>query len=171
MPPSPKFISLGRIVKTQGLRGEFRVYPHGRDSENLASLDEVVIQSPNGETMTARVASCRRKGQLYILAVDGVNSIDQAERLIGAEVLADESRLAPLGEGEFYWYEVVGMEVVTEQGESLGVVQSIIPTGANDVLQVMRGAHETLLPNIPEVVKKIDREKKTITVRLLATTE
>jgi 16S rRNA processing protein RimM len=171
MPASPKLISLGRIVKTQGLRGAFRVYPHGQDSENLASLEEIVIQPLKAEAITARITSCRRKGMLFILTIEGVESIDHAERLIGAEVLAPESDLAPLEEGEFYWYELVGMEVVTDQGERLGEVKSIIPTGANDVLQVMSRERETLLPNIPDVVKQIDREKKLITVHLFSNTE
>jgi len=72
-----------------------------------------------------------------------------------------------LEEGDFYWYELVGMEVVADDGRALGRVESLLATGANDVLQVRDGDREILLPNIPDVVLSVDRETKRITVRLL----
>jgi len=167
MSDTPKLVSLGRIVKPQGLKGEFRVYPHGQDSENLDGLEQVVVQPPQGEAWTTAVRSCRRKGVLFILSVEGIDSIEQVEALVGGEILAPETDLAELADGEYYWYELIGMDVVTESGERLGEVKSMIPTGANDVLQVMRGGHETLLPNIPDVILRVDREARVITVRLL----
>lgn len=161
------YVSLGKIVKTQGLRGEFRVFPHGGESENLATLEQVIVADPAGKQTTARVRSCRAKGSLYILQVEGVDTIEQAQRLIGGEILARPEDLEPLPADEFYWYELIGMEVVTEDGRRLGPVKSIVPTGANDVLQILDGERELLLPYIDDVVLDIDRAAKTITVRLL----
>jgi len=165
--PAPSLISLGKIVKTQGTRGAFRVFPHGGDSENLDSLERVTLAAPGGRQWETRVTECRRKGSLFIFTVEGVDSIEDAEKLVGGEVLADESDLAPLEDGEFYWYEIVGMEVVTDEGRRLGVVDAIMPTGANDVLQVLDGKREILLPHIPDVVLAIDREARRVTVHLL----
>ncbi|NLH47683.1 MAG: 16S rRNA processing protein RimM [Myxococcales bacterium] len=162
------FVSLGKIIKTQGLRGEFRVFPHGGESANLATLDRVTVADPAGNRFAAQLRSCRQKGPVYILQVEGIDSIEQAERLVGGEILALQEDLEPLPEGEFYWYELVGMEVTTEEGRRLGRVESIIPTGANDVLQVTGGGREWLLPYIDDVVLNVDREAKKITVRLLA---
>lgn len=158
---------MGRITKTQGLKGAFRVYPHSRESANLHSLERIVLAPPNGEPFAVQVISSRSKGEIIILTVRGVDGVERAQELVGGEVLADPNDLEPLDEGEFYWYEVVGMEVVTDEGERLGTVQSIIPTGANDVLQVKKGKQEILLPNIPDVILDIDREDRRITVHLL----
>jgi 16S rRNA processing protein RimM len=160
-------ISLGKIVKPQGLKGEFRVFPHGGQSENLAALERVTIAEPNGKQWETAIRSCRVKGSLYILSVLGVDVIEQAERLVGGEILAREEDLEPLAEGEFYWYEAVGMEVYADDGRLLGRVASLLATGANDVLQVQDGDREILLPNIPDVILHVDREQKRITVRLL----
>jgi 16S rRNA processing protein RimM len=164
---TPDLISLGKIVKTQGVKGAFRVYPHGGDSENLADLDRVIITAPGGRRLEAGVLECRRKGTLFILSVEGIASIDEAERLVGAEVLAHEEDLAPLPEGEFYWYELVGLAVVDEDGRAVGEIESIMPTGANDVLQIRTGNRELLLPNIPDVVLSIDLDAGQMVVRLL----
>ena len=162
------FVSLGKIIKTQGLKGEFRVFPHGGESENLAALGRVTVADPAGNRFAAKLISCRPKGPVFILRVEGIDSIEQAERLVGGEVLALQEDLEPLPEGEFYWYELVGMDVTTEEGRLLGRVESIIPTGANDVLQVTGSGREWLLPYIDDVVLNVDREAKKITVRLLA---
>jgi len=160
-------VSLGKIVKTQGLKGEFRVYPHSLDSESLGRSIPIVIAPAAGDPLPTRIVRSRQQGSLFILKVEGVDSIAQAEKLLDAEVLTDEENLAPLEDDEFYWYEVIGMEVVTDTGENLGTVESIIPTGANDVLQVKRGRREYLLPNIPDVVLEIDRDAGRILVHLL----
>lgn len=162
-----QLISIGRVVKTQGLNGAFRVYPHSHESANLDTLEEVIIAPSAGESFPVRILTCRRKGVLYILTVGGVDSIDRAQELVGAEVLARPECLASLDEGEFYWYELVGMEVVADDGERLGRVASLIATGANDVLQVIDGDREILLPNIPEVILQVDRENRKLTVHLL----
>lgn len=160
-------ISLGKIVKPQGLKGEFRVLPHGGESANLDTLTAIVIAAPDGRQIPTTIRSRRPSGSLYILAVEGVASIEQAQALVGGEILAEETALEPLEDGEFYWYELIGMEVVTDEGEALGRVEAIIPTGANDVLQVKSGKREILLPNIPDVILEIDREAGRLTVHLL----
>lgn len=160
-------ISLGKIVKPQGLKGEFRVLPYSGESTNLDQLSSIVIAAPDGRRLETAVRSRRRSGALYILAVRDVVSIEQAQALVGGEIFAAEEDLEPPADGEFYWYEVIGMEVVTDEGENLGKVEGIIPTGANDVLQVVSGACEILLPNIPDVILNIDRQAGRITVHLL----
>lgn len=160
-------ISLGKIVKVQGLKGEFRVYPHSLDSATLGRQVPIVIAPAAGEPLETHIIRSRQKGSVYILQVQGVTDVDQARRLVGAEVFVDEQWIEPPSEDEFYWYEVIGMDVVTDQGERLGVIESIIATGANDVLQVKNGKREILLPNIPDVVLEIDRDAGRILVHLL----
>jgi 16S rRNA processing protein RimM len=162
-----RLVSLGRIVKVQGLKGEFRVMPHGGESANLERLERVTIAAPAGRRFETAVTAARAKGALVILAVEDVTSVEQAQRLVGGEVLARESDLEPLEGGEFYWYEAAGMEVVADDGRRLGRVESVLATGANDVLQVRDGAREILLPNIPDVILHVDRERRVITVHLL----
>jgi len=160
-------VSLGKIVKPQGLKGEFRVYPHSMNSESLGRSIPIVIAPAAGDPISTRIVRSRQQGTIFIVKAEGIDSIAQVEQLLEAQVLTDEANLAPLEDDEFYWYEVIGMEVVTDTGDSLGKVESVIPTGANDVLQVRRGRREYLLPNIPDVVREIDRDAGRILVHLL----
>ena len=90
-----------------------------------------------------------------------------AEEWIGAELGIDSKDLWPLKKGEYYRFQIEGLKVITEEGECLGKVTEIIPTGSNDVYVVKKGKKEYLLPAIKDVIKLIDLEKKVIIVHLL----
>ena len=167
MQEAPALISLGTITKPQGLKGAFRVYPHGGKSESLDALERVTLAPRNGAPFETTVRHIRRKGNVFIFEVEGVDSIEAVEPYVNGGLLAPEADLQPLQDDEFYWYQIAGMEVVTEQGRNLGTVRALLATGANDVIEVHDGHRELLLPNIPDVVLTIDHEARRITVRLL----
>ncbi len=85
----------------------------------------------------------------------------------GNWVLVDPAEFPPLGDDEYYWYEIVGMRVVTEQGVHVGEVGEIFPTGSNDVYVVRKGEKESLIPAIEDVIISIDRDTHTIVIRPL----
>jgi 16S rRNA processing protein RimM len=96
-----------------------------------------------------------------------VNDRDAASKLVGQAVFASAGHLPSLPEGEYYWREVIGLRVVTEEGEPLGTVQAVFPAGSHDVYVCGGGEREILLPAISEVVRTVDIEKGLMTVRLL----
>lgn len=103
----------------------------------------------------------------FILELDGVTDRNTAEALVGCEVSVEKGELPVLSDDEFYHSELIGMEVVTDDGKRLGRITEIMPTGSNDVF-VVKGAYgEVLIPSIEACEIKIDRAANTLTVHLL----
>jgi 16S rRNA processing protein RimM len=154
-------IALGRITKPQGLRGAFRLSAFGIESENLPKLKVVYLQNPDKTFVEHRIKSVRKKGNLFIIEFVALSNIDQVLPLVNHEVFADPETFQPLDDDEFYWYELVGLTVLTKDGQTLGTVVSIIPTGSNDVLQVRddNSGKEALIPYIDDVVLSVDIPK------------
>jgi 16S rRNA processing protein RimM len=137
-------------------------------SEALLSLEtgaEVLL----GENHSPMVfLELHRHGQRWLLRLDGIDSREQAEALRGAEIALSLSAVPPLPEGTYYWWQILGMRVVSDEGQELGQVDEILETGANDVYAVrdMTGA-ELLIPAIESVVLDVDLEVGEIKVHLI----
>jgi len=166
-PISSNLVLLGTITKPQGIKGAFRVRPISQESENLASLKYIEIKKGDDQPVVYQVLQTEQRPQFVIMRVENISTIEEARALVGCQVFAYEKDLAPLEKDTFYWYQLIGCEVITDQGEILGKVDAIIPTGANDVLQVSQGASEILLPNIPDVILNVNIKTKQIRVHLL----
>ena len=82
-------------------------------------------------------------------------------------MLIPADKLGDLPEGEYYWRDMIGLKVVTEEGRILGVIEAIFPTGSNDVYVCSGGEREVLLPGIADVIRKIDINRGMMVVRLL----
>jgi 16S rRNA processing protein RimM len=98
------------------------------------------------------------------LKLSGLDSIEQAELLKGAEIFIRKDSLAKKEEDEFFWYELLGLEVYLVTGEYLGVIREILPTGSNDVYVVRDKGREFLIPAIHQVVKEINLPQKRIVI-------
>ncbi len=85
----------------------------------------------------------------------------------GKMVLVDSAELPPLDADEYYWHEILGMRVVTEDGGNVGKIVEIFPTGSNDVYVVREGAKEALIPALKEVIVSIDKKARTMVIRHL----
>jgi 16S rRNA processing protein RimM len=92
--------------------------------------------------------------------------VEDAHRLVGAKLCVSESRLPPLDSDEFYWYQLIGLEVVSTDGTKLGILEEIIETGSNDVYVVRLGGEEILVPATQEVVHEIDLQRRLMIVDL-----
>ena len=158
-----ELVVLAKITKTQGLKGEFRAYPLSGESENLLTLKKVVIEKPSGRKMNRAVEKCRvHKGAIHVLKVQGINTIEQAQELVGGRVLARREDLASLDDGEFYWFELEGMRVFAADGRELGIVISLYATGSNDVLVVASGKKRYDIPYTDDAVESIDADEGVI---------
>lgn len=111
-----------------------------------------------------RVTGVRFHKGAVLVSIEGIETPEAAQLLVGQLVKTDEARLPPKDEGEFYWHELVGMRVITVDGNDLGEITAIIPTGANDVLSVIGPRGEVLLPMIEDVVIEIDTERNVMRV-------
>lgn len=160
-----KRVKIGRIVRPQGKGGEVRVEPWLSPLKDYLGLREVVAEGSEGQTRLYAVEAGRLMGRAVILKLRGVASIEQAEALRGQFLSAEREDLSPLPEGDYYWEDLEGLEVLDEGGAPLGKVKGAFPTGSNDVL-VIQGERELLLPALKEVILQVDPEGGRMVVRL-----
>lgn len=164
-----KLLEIGKIVKTQGLKGRVKVlsYLQSQGASLQASLDQVFVGNEGYSPRSFDTRYFQAKGNCFFLELEGIEDISQAETLVGLPVFVSNDCLASLAEGEYYWQDLIGLDVVTEEGEPLGKVAEIFPTGSNDVFVCRCGDEEVLIPAIEEVIRQVDLEKGEIRVRLL----
>jgi len=162
-----KFFEIGEIVKSHGLKGRMKVKFYGEAGEDLSSLREVMIAGHNKAPEPFAVRNIVPHQTFFALELETVDAVEDAESLVGSRVSIPESARAELTADEYYWRDLLGLRVLTEEGKFLGNIESIIPTGSNDVYVCSGGERELLLPAIADVILKIDLEKKEMVVRLL----
>lgn len=155
---------IGRIVKAHGVKGRLKVDYFGEDPRRFPLCGEVAIEI-SGELKTYEVLEAIPRPPHLILRLKGIERREEAETLLGKEILIRREALPALSEGEYYWIEILGMSVETEEGKHLGRVKGIFPTGANDVLIIEGKRQEILLPVTEEVIKHVDREREIIRVQ------
>lgn len=154
-------VVLGRVTAPFGVRGWVKIQPFGDDPLAWCALPQWWLGSredaPEGEWRTVDLAECRAHGKGLIAMLAGVADRNAAEALAGLYVGAPRSALPEPDEGEYYWADLIGLEVVNLAGETLGRVERLISTGAHDVLCVRdeQGA-ERLLPCVGAVVKEVE---------------
>jgi 16S rRNA processing protein RimM len=128
---------------------------------------EVVLERADMRRETSVVSAApHARGQL-LLALEGVADRTAAEGLVRARVLVAATALPALAPDEFYYHEIEGFRVETNDGRALGEVVETFATGANDVWVVRGGGREYLIPVIADVVRSIDREARRIVIELL----
>jgi 16S rRNA processing protein RimM len=160
------FLEAGRIVKPCGLKGRIKVLSYLESHDILQSLEEVSIK--RGEHLEpVRLKGFRSGGKFLYLDIEGIDDSETVKALVGCEIMIPAEKLRELAEDEYYWRDIVGMEVVTEDGHFLGRVETILPTGSNDVYVCTGGEREILLPAIADVVRHIDLAQRRMVVRLL----
>jgi len=165
MPPFRDLVLVGRVVKPQGRHGEVAVLPLTDRPDRFPTLRRAFVPAPGGAAREVRVLGCRPHKGRFLLSIEGVSTIDEAEELRGAELRIEEQELAALPAGSFYHHELVGLRAVDEQGAELGAVDEVMETGAETRVLVVRGpGGETLLPFAETFVKSVDLAGGTIVV-------
>ncbi len=135
--------------------------------EVLESLDEVFIGATKKTVLPFQITAVRIRKKNILLDLEGVKDIVASDALVGFHLFIPPDKLDVLQEDEYYWRDIVGLDVVTESGQKLGQIESIIPTGGNDVYVCTGGEREILLPAIEDVIRLVDIEKGVLVVRLL----
>ena len=125
---------------------------------------ELDLETPGRapELCTVEAVQKHRRGALVKFA--GIDGRTAAEACVGMLISLPEDRLPAPGENEFYYYEIIGFRVRTTEGEELGTIRETIPTGSNDVWVVVDESREYLIPVIEDVVRRIERPARTVTI-------
>lgn len=155
------FLDAGKIVNTHGLRGEIRIYPLCDSADFLLDFERFYLEGKEIKISSSRV----HKNQL-LAKLDGINTIEDAERIIG-KVLQIRHDDIELDENQYFIEDLIGMKVVdADNGTEYGILKNVFQTGANDVYEVV-GDETYLVPKIDEVVLSTDFETNCITIRPL----
>lgn len=157
-------ILLGKIVATHGIRGQLRVVPYSGEFDTFLAVGSLLLQDAAGRKARYDIASAAVHGKKLLLAFKGYTDINQVLHLVGCELYIERDRLPATEEDEYYWHDLIGLSVVTIDGEKLGSLESIIETGSNDVYVVRSGKREYLIPALAEVITSIDLNAKVMTV-------
>ncbi|WP_143872462.1 ribosome maturation factor RimM [Catenovulum sediminis] len=163
-------IVVGRLGAVYGVKGWLKVSSFTEDPENIFSYNPWTIG--RGKLwQEAKIVEWRRHNKGLIVKLDNVDVREKAQLLTGMDIIVDSEQLPDLSQDEFYWRDLVGLNVVNVDGYDMGVVKSLMETGSNDVLVVKANARdafgisERLIPLIDnQVIESIDLDKKLITV-------
>ncbi len=166
---------VGVITATHGLRGEVKVFPTTDEPQRFKMLKEIILVT-NREERHLKIRSVKFFKQFVILGFEGLDRIEDVEKMRRAELYIDRKDALPLEEGEYFIPDLLGLTVVEEDGNVVGVLKDVMQTGANDVYVVQRDTsggtvdpakEELLIPAIPECIRNVDLEEKTMTVWLM----
>lgn len=161
------YFVVGNIVNTQGIKGEVRVMPTVDDVSRFKLLDHIFVDR-KGSIKEYQIENVRFHKQFVLLKLKGVDDMTTAETLKGTVVKITEDMAVPCEEDEYYIKDLYDMEVVTDEGEKLGVITDVIFTGANDVYAVTDDeGKEILIPAIKDCIINVDVENNIMTVKLL----
>jgi len=148
-------VRVGRISGLFGVKGWVKLYSYTEPRDGLLEYDPLLL-GENEDWRPVRLAEARVHGKGLIGLFEGIGDRDQAAALVGLELTVLRSQLPDMGPGEVYWVDLIGLAVDNVDGETLGTVERLLETGANDVL-VVSGDRERLIPFVrDEVVKEID---------------
>ena len=155
-------IAVGRVLAPWGVKGEVKVEVLTDFPDRFAPKEALYVE---GQAMS--IETCKWHRGRAILKLATIDSVEDSEKLRGRLLEVPHSQLRPLPEDEYYQFQIVGLEVWTTDGERLGRITQILPTGSNDVYVVPAADGELLIPAIDEVVKSVDLANGRITIEVV----
>ena len=160
-------LQVGVITQTHGIKGEVKVFPTTDDPARFRKLKHVIMVTGK-ERLDMEISGVKFFKQYVIIRFQGIDSINDAEKYKGARLYVTRDNAVRLRKDEYFVADLIGMKIVTEDGEPFGIMKDVMATGANDVYVVEReDASEILLPAIRECVRNIDMEQGVITVHIM----
>lgn len=165
---SEPLLEIGKIVGTHGLRGDLKVRPTSGDPLLLLETEQIYLRLAKGDELTA--TPCRQtlhKGQV-LLRLQGFESIDQVEQMVGGAVLLRQDQLPELEDDEFYWSQLEGLKVIDERCGEIGLLKSMFSTSAHDTYVVKGPFGEVLIPAVEQFIQEINLEEQVMRVDLPA---
>lgn len=164
------FLSVGKVANTHGVRGELKIFPFTDFPEvRFAPGKELLFISPeDGTQLKVKVVSSREQKTVFVVKLEGFDNINQVEKYKGWDVKVPKEEAVEAEDNAYYFHEIIGCTVMTDEGEELGVISDILTPGANDVWVVKRkGGKELLIPFIEDIVKDVNIAEKTVKIEVM----
>ena len=160
-------LRVGVISSTHGVRGEVKVFPTTDDPARFEDLETVFLDTGK-EMLELEIAGVKFFKNMVILKFKGYDNINDIEKYRGKDLWITREQAVPLGEDENFVADLIGLSVITDQGETLGTMKDVMFTGANDVYVVEReNGKELLFPAIKDCILDVDLEEGVMTVHVL----
>ena len=158
---------VGVIAGTHGLRGEVKVFPTTDEPRRFLDLKQVIMETAREERIL-KIRSVKFFKKFVIVGFEGLDRIEDVERLKGAELLIPREDAIELEEGEYFIPDLLGLKVTADDGRELGIIRDVIETGANNVYDVQNEeGGRILIPAIADCILDVRPEEGTMTVHLL----
>lgn len=152
---SEQQISVGKISGVFGVKGWVKVFSFTDPRENILTYSPWLLKKDD-QTKTVNVVDGQLQGKTIVAQLAGIDDRDQAASFMGWDIYITQAQLPKAGKGEYYWSELIGLKVETVDGVQLGVVESLLETGANDVI-IVQGERERVIPFLQgQTIIKVD---------------
>lgn len=160
-------LEIGQIVNTFGIKGFVKVNPFVDDISRFDDLKKVYIKKQK-TIKEFEVEEVKYHKNMVLVKFKGIDKVEEAETLRNSYLEVDRENAIDLQEGEYFIADLLGLDVITDEGNTLGKLEDIFNTGSNDIYVVKDElGKQILLPAISEVIKEINLEEKKILVHLL----
>ncbi len=161
------YFRVGVIANSHGVKGEVKVHPTTDDINRFKNLETIYLDD-NGSYKELHINSVKFVKNMVVLGFEEYNNINEILGFKGLELYVDREHAIPLDEGEFYVADMVGADIVTDEGDHFGTLKDVLKTGANDVYVINTDdGKEVLFPSIPECILEKDLENKKIKVHIM----
>lgn len=159
-----ELLQVGVITNTHGIRGEVKVFPTTDDVKRFKKLKNVILDTGK-EQLELEITQVKYFKNLVILKFKGIANINEIERYKGKGLFVTRENAVKCEKDEYFIADLIGIQVVTEDGQEIGQIADVLQTGANDVYVVERsGKKELLLPAIKECIRKVDMKERVMQV-------
>ncbi len=158
---------VGVISSTHGIRGEVKVFPTTDDAARFKALKNVLLDTGK-EQIALEIERVKFFKQFVIVKFKGIDNINEIEKYKGKSLLVKREDAVPLEKDEYYVADMIGMDVVTEDGQHFGKLKDVMPTGANDVYVIMTDdGKEVLFPAIKQCILDVNVKEGQMTVHIM----
>ena len=164
-----KYLEIGQIVNTFGIKGMVKIKPFTENTKKrFDNLKKVYIKTKK-EKKEHEIEEIKYHKEMVLIKFKGIDNIEEAEKLRNSYLVIDRNDEEPLEEGTYYIVDMIGLEVYTDEGEKLGILDDVFKSNMScDIYIVKNELGKTItLPAIEDVIKNIDMEKRKITVHLV----
>ena len=161
-----ELLQVGTIIKTHGIRGEVKVYPLTDDIGRFKQLKEVVLE-PDSDNIPLEIENVKFQKNIVILKFKGYDSINDIEMHIKKGIYVTRDNAVELDEDEYFVADLIGLKVITDEGEEFGKVTDVMHTGANDVYVIEHNGKEVLVPAIKQCIIDVSLDNRTMTIHLM----
>ena len=158
--------TIGKVTGVHGLNGNLKVWSFAHSIESFTPGSKVFLKpaEKEGESFNILKVMPHKKG--FLLSLEGIDNRNLAEDFVGSEIIIDRDQLPELQDDNWYWQDLIGLDVFDHAKGFIGKVKEIFPTGAHDILVVIDNNNETLVPMHKHFIKSIDTKKKAIKISL-----